>query len=242
MGCLGSDSVTVGNLSSAGQDPKQRVRVLHGVRGHQRELHVNFSLVQKGGSLALEAEHKALTLCVIRLLEPVLCGRCLGMECNAPASSDSPAAWHTAVRRACHFFTECQADDLVQPEADMENLHLRRHGWMPLRASNFPMLTRASDSGMGELLPAVFGARAIASRTDSVIPLWRHGVQACSGCQQEGHGAAATEGVWHRAAESSHACLLGQYHLFLPCLPGLLRSIFHDSVNLALLSVAREVH
>ena len=171
VGCLGSDSVTVGNLSSAGQDPKQRVRVLHGVRGHQRELHVNFSLVQKGGSLALEAEQKALTLCVIRLLEPVLCGRCLGMECNAPASSDSPAAWHTAVRRACHFRTECQADDLVQPEADMENLHLRRDGWMPLRASNFPMLTRASDSGMGELLPAVFGARAIASRTDSVVPL-----------------------------------------------------------------------
>ena len=72
--------------------------------------------------------------------------------------------------------------------------------------------------------------------------LWSHGVQAGSGFQQEGHGAAAAEGLWHRAAESAHACLLGQYHLFLPCLPGLLRSIFHDSVNLALLSVAREVH
>ena len=129
MGCLGSDSVTVGNLSSAGQDPKQRVRVLHGVRGHQRELHVNFSLVQKGGSLALEAEQKALTLCVIRLLEPVLCGRCLGMECNAPASSDSPAAWHTAVCAPGLPFSyrmPGQADDLVLPETDMENLHLCR--------------------------------------------------------------------------------------------------------------------
>ena len=129
VGCLGSDSVTVGNLSSAGQDPKQRVRVLHGVRGHQRELHVNFSLVQKGGSLALEAEQKALTLCVIRLLEPVLCGRCLGMECNAPASSDSPAAWHTAVCAPGLPFSyrmPGQADDLVLPETDMENLHLRR--------------------------------------------------------------------------------------------------------------------
>ena len=28
------------------------------------------------------------------------------MECNAPASLDSPAAWHTAVRRACHFRTD----------------------------------------------------------------------------------------------------------------------------------------
>ena len=164
-----------------------------------------------------------------------------GVQCTGEFRQSRRLAYSCAP--GLPFFLQCQADDLVQPEADMENLHLRRHGWMPLRASNFPMLTRASDSGMGELLPAVFGARAIASsRTQCYPTLWRHGVQACSGCQQEGHGAAATEGVWHRAAESSHACLLGQYHLFLPCLPGLLRSIFHDSVNLALLSVAREVH
>ena len=74
---------------------------------------MSLSLVRKGGSLTLEAEQRSLTLCPIRFLEPVLCGRCLSMECNAPASSDSPAAWHTAVRRACHFRRKRQADDLV---------------------------------------------------------------------------------------------------------------------------------